>query len=200
MYELIFLSIEKKKRVYSFFLFCLYMHIVSYRSIIRLYDKTFLFVFINVKKMLLGLIFLCLIAAVGTQQPRPCKTPSQWEAKVRNNNWKIDAHLEALLSYDSISQRTRVLQKTRIGQTESYLDIITLYKSKTVFYIDMNTSKCSSMLFNEPWTDYGVDPNDKFLDEAYIGAPAFADANLLTTSWFVLFSVCHLFSPHIYVY
>lgn len=76
---------------------------------------------------MLLVVLLCLIGAVSSQEPHPCKTPSQWETAVHNSNYKIDAHLQALLSYDSVSQRTRVLQKTRIGQTETYYDIITLF-------------------------------------------------------------------------
>ena len=141
------------------------------------------------------LLIPSLIVITAAQQPRPCTSPGQWEARVHSSNWKLGGDLQGQLSYDSVSQRTRILQKTKVGQTETYYDIITLYRAKLVFFTDVKSGHCSYYSFDQPWYDFGIQPDAVSLGEAYIGSSMLSDANLLVTIWFVLFS--RSFSPEI---
>lgn len=132
--------------------------------------------------MLLFIVLSLTSIAIG-QELRPCTSPSQWEARVHSSNRQLHADLQGRLSYDSVYQRTRVLQKVVVGQTETYYDIITLYQAKLVFYINMNSGNCSRYIFDQPWHDFGVQSNAKSLGEAYLGSSAVSDANLLVTIW-----------------
>jgi hypothetical protein len=136
---------------------------------------------------MLPFIVLCLTSAVIAQVPRPCKTPSQWEARVHSSNPKLDADLLGRLSYDSVHQRTRILQEVKIGKTETYYDIITLYQAKLVFFINMKDGNCSRYIFDQPWRDFGIHPDAKSLGVAYIGSTTVSDAGLLVTIWLVFF-------------
>ncbi len=68
---------------------------------------------------MLSLGILCLIGAAAAQVPRPCTSPRQWEARVHSFNPNLDADLLGRLSYDSVYQRTRILQNVKVGQTET---------------------------------------------------------------------------------
>lgn len=132
------------------------------------------------------LIVLSLIATYGTaQQARPCTSPRQWEARVHSSNWKLSGDLQGQLSYDSIFQRTRILQKTKVGQIETYYDIISLYQAKLVFYIDKNSGNCSSFSYDQPWHDFGVQLDAVSRGTAYVGSSMLSAANVLVTIWFV---------------
>ena len=146
------------------------------------------------------LIVLSLIAIGAAQQQRPCTSPSQWEARVHSSNWKLSGDLQGQLSYDSVSQRTRILQKTKVGQIETYYDIISLYQAKLVFYIDKKSGNCSYYLFDQPWHDFGVQSDAVSRGTAYIGSSMLSAANLLVTIWFVYtFHHLYFFSGLIFV-
>ena len=126
---------------------------------------------------------LCLIGIGVAQVPRPCASPRQWEARVHSSNPNLHADLLGRFSYDSAYQRTRILQHVRVGHTETYYDIISLYQAKLVFMIDTKTGNCSRYRFDQPWNDFGVQPDAKSLGEAFIGSSSVSDASLLVTIW-----------------
>lgn len=130
---------------------------------------------------------LCLIGVAVAQVPRPCTSPRQWEARVHSSNPSLDADLLGRLSYDSVYQRTRILQNVKVGQTETYYDIINLYQAKLVFFIDMKSGNCSRYFFDQPWSDFGIQPEAKSLGEAYLGSSTVSNASLLVTIWLVFF-------------
>jgi hypothetical protein len=140
---------------------------------------------------MLSIFVLCLIGVVVGQVPRPCTTTGQWEAHVHSSNPKLEADLRAEVSYDSVYQRTRVLQRAKVGQTETYYNIITLYAARLVYYVNMITGECSHYTYDEPWHDFGVQSDAKSLGEAYIGSPMIPDAALLVTIWFVSVSLIY---------
>ena len=114
---------------------------------------------------------------------------SPWEARVHCSNPKLQADLQGRLSYDSVHQRTRILQEVKVGKTETYYDIITLYQSKLVFFINMKDGSCSRFSFDQPWRDFGILPEAKSLGEAYIGSSTIPHASLLATIWLVFFFI-----------
>ncbi|CAF1351291.1 unnamed protein product [Adineta steineri] len=132
---------------------------------------------------MLSFFILCLASVVIAQQPCPCTSPSQWEASVHSSNLKLDADLVGQLSYDSIYQRTRILQHVKVGTTETYYDIITFYDAKLVFIVNMKNGECSRSTFDQPWSDFGIQSDATSLGEAYIGSSTIHDAGLFVTIW-----------------
>lgn len=132
---------------------------------------------------MLVFVIVCLLSVTIAQVPKPCISPSQWEAHVHTTNWKLHGELFGQLTYDSVYQRTRILQDVKVDKTETYYDIITLYQAKLSFYIDMKTGTCSRMPFDQPWRDYGIQSDTKFASEAYIGSSGIPSDGLLVTSW-----------------
>jgi hypothetical protein len=51
----------------------------------------------------------------------------------------------------------------------------------------MKNGNCSRFSFDQPWRDFGIQPEAKPLGEAYIGSSAVPDARLLVTIWLVFF-------------
>ncbi|CAF0830176.1 unnamed protein product [Adineta ricciae] len=128
-------------------------------------------------------VILFLFGTAVAQTPKPCTSPRQWEARVHSSNPNLDADLLGRFSYDSVFQRTRILQRVKVGRTETYYDIISLYHDKLAFMIDMKTAKCSRFNFDQPWRDFGIQPDATPLGVAYIGSSALSDATLLVTIW-----------------
>ena len=73
---------------------------------------------------MLSFIILFLFGTTFAQTPKPCTSPRQWEARVHSSNPNLDADLLGHFSYDSVFQRTRILQHVKVGRTETYYDII----------------------------------------------------------------------------
>jgi hypothetical protein len=136
---------------------------------------------------MLSFFLLCLTGIAIAQVPRPCTTPSRWEARVHSSNPKLNGDLEGQLSYDSVYQRTRILQHVKVGKIETYYDIISLYQAKLVYFIDMKSGNCSRFFFDQPWHDFGIQPDAKAFGEAYLGSSVIHDAGLLITIWLVFF-------------
>lgn len=133
--------------------------------------------------MLLLLAILCLTGLAGAQQPRPCTSPNQWESRVHSSNPTLDADLLGRFSYDATYQRTRIVQHVKVGRTETYYDIISLYQAKVLFMIDLKSNNCSQFRFDQPWHDFGVDPDAKSLGEGSIGSMNITGAGLPVTIW-----------------
>ncbi|UJR32432.1 hypothetical protein I4U23_019894 [Adineta vaga] len=131
--------------------------------------------------LLLNILYL--LGITLAQVPRPCTSPRQWEARVHSSNPNLDADLLGRFSYDSVYQRTRILQHVKVDHTETYYDIISLYQAKLVFMIDMKTGNCSRFNFDQPWHDFSIQPDAKSLGEAYIGSSTVSDSGLLVTIW-----------------
>jgi hypothetical protein len=132
-------------------------------------------------------IDLYLFGIAVAQVPRPCTSPSRWEALVHSTNPKLNADLRGRLSYDSVYQRTRILQEVKVGTTETYYDIITLYETKLIYFINVKNGNCSHFSFDQPWRDFGVQPDARSRGEAYIGSSNVPNTSLLVTIWLVLF-------------
>lgn len=135
--------------------------------------------------MFLFIVLFCMFGTIQCQVPKPCISPPQWEGRIHTSNPHLDAELTARLSYDSIYRRTRVLQNTSVGHTETFYDIITLYDAHTSFYIDLKTGLCSPLRNEQSWYDYGIQLDAKFLGTSYLGSSALPDASLLVTRWSV---------------
>jgi hypothetical protein len=131
--------------------------------------------------LLIWILFLLNLTLA--QLPKPCVSPQRWEARVHSYNWQLQADLHGRLSYDSIYQRTRVRQDTRVGQTETRYDIITLYQAQLSFYINMKTGVCSRVPNAESWRDYGIQTDARSLGEAYLGSSTVSGEGLLVTQW-----------------
>lgn len=131
------------------------------------------------------LLFLCLIGLSIGQVPQPCISPSQWEARIYSNNQQQKLTVGGTLSYDSTFHRSRFVQEVKLDQEETAYDIISLFEMKTEFLFNLRTKNCTRRPINQPWRDFGIQPDAKFVSEAYIGSSAIAGAGLLVTIWSV---------------
>jgi len=132
---------------------------------------------------MLAFFALCLIGLTVAQQPRPCITPSQWEARVHGYNNQQDMVVNGKISYDSVYHRVRIIEDIRFGNNDTLYDILELFQAKLLFVVDGNTGICSRYPITEMWRDFGIQPDARSLGEAYIGTSAIPGAGLLITIW-----------------
>nr|XP_054415263.1 mammalian ependymin-related protein 1 isoform X1 [Pongo abelii] len=139
---------------------------------------------------------LCSLGAVGA--PRPCQAPQQWEGRQVMYQQSSGRNSRALLSYDGLNQRVRVLDerkalipckrhagKTKWKQLKSVIykeheewgrgdrlfEYILLYKDGVMFQIEQATKQCSKMTLTQPWDPLDIPQNSTFEDQYSIGGP-----------------------------
>ncbi|CAF5162703.1 unnamed protein product, partial [Rotaria magnacalcarata] len=56
---------------------------------------------------MLPIVLLFLVGLVVAPQPRPCTSPSQWEARIISHINNENITVQGKLSYDSVYQRER---------------------------------------------------------------------------------------------
>ena len=134
--------------------------------------------------MLISLVLSSLLfGLIVSQQPQPCQSPAQFEARIFDANEEQQFRVEACLSYDSIYRRERIVDEIdRPGQTQ-FFDIIALFDSKTEFIYNHQARNCTRREITREWRDFGVRPNATFYGEAYVGSSSFPGSGVLTTRW-----------------
>lgn len=113
---------------------------------------------------------LCSLGAVGA--PRPCQAPQQWEGRQVMYQQSSGRNSRALLSYDGLNQRLRVLDERKaLIPCKRLFEYILLYKDGVMFQIEQATKQCSKMTLTEPWDPLDIPQNSTFEDQYSIGGP-----------------------------
>ena len=132
--------------------------------------------------MLLALV-ICFIGFALGQQPRPCFSPPQWEARLYSINEQSKMVVTGRLSYDSVYQRVRIVEDIKIGPDDNYYTILRLFQAKIEFSLNMKTKVCTRQPLERPWRDIGLFPDAQSHGEAYIGSSAISGGGLLVSLW-----------------
>ena len=128
-------------------------------------------------------VVLCLIGMALAQQPRPCTSPPQWEARISDFNEEAKFGLQGKLSYDSVYRRERLIEEVEEGSDDEFYDRLALFNSQIEFIYNFKTKNCSRQTIQRPWRDFGIQPDARSYGEAYIGSSIFPDTGLLVTIW-----------------
>ncbi|XP_027951125.1 mammalian ependymin-related protein 1 [Zalophus californianus] len=108
--------------------------------------------------------------APGT--PRPCQAPQQWEGRQVLYRQSSGRNSRALLSYDGLNQRVRVLDERKaLIPCKRLFEYILLYKDGVMFQIEQATKQCSKITLTEPWDPLDIPQNATFEDQYSIGGP-----------------------------
>ncbi|XP_006887684.1 PREDICTED: mammalian ependymin-related protein 1 [Elephantulus edwardii] len=108
--------------------------------------------------------------SIGT--PRPCQAPQQWEGRQVLYQQSTGRNSRALLSYDALNQRVRVLDERKaLIPCKRLFEYILLYKDGVMFQIEQATKQCSKMTLTIPWDPLDIPQNSTFEDEYSIGGP-----------------------------
>jgi hypothetical protein len=127
-------------------------------------------------------LLLCLSSALA-QKPKPCQTPSQWEARYSGFDSVKNDYVRAHISYDSTYKRERIIEERVLGTDEEYFDVLFLHNPGIEYRLNLKTKNCTTQPITRPWVNFGIPENATNLGESYIGSSAVPNANLLTTLW-----------------
>lgn len=133
---------------------------------------------------MLSIVLLFLVGLVVAQQPRPCTSPSQWEARVISHINNENITVQGKLSYDSVYQRERFIEQVVVGD-DYYYETIVLFQVRLEFVINLTARNCSRLPLTRPWRDFSIRPDAHSYGEAYIGSSASPSTGLLITMWWV---------------
>lgn len=129
------------------------------------------------------LIFVGSASLILSRDPKPCKTPDQWEGKYYSYDALRRIRIVGTLSYDANNKRERVFQQIILPKKNQTYDLIYDYKDKSLSVFDFNTGKCSRVSVNKPWTDFGVAKNAVFLGKNFYGSSQLKTDGLLVNTW-----------------
>ncbi|ERE80833.1 mammalian ependymin-related protein 1 isoform X1 [Cricetulus griseus] len=119
---------------------------------------------------------LCGLCGLGTAgsagTPQPCQAPQQWEGRQVLYQQSSGHNSRALLSYDGINQRVRVLDERKaLIPCKRLFEYILLYKDGVMFQIEQATKQCAKISLTEPWDPLDIPQNSTFEDQYSIGGP-----------------------------
>ncbi|KAK1334997.1 hypothetical protein QTO34_004573 [Cnephaeus nilssonii] len=104
--------------------------------------------------------------------PRPCQAPQQWEGRQVLYRQSSGRNSRALLSYDGLNQRVRVLDERKaLIPCKRLFEYILLYKDGVMFQIEQATKQCSKITLGVPWDPLDIPQNATFEDQYSIGGP-----------------------------
>ncbi|XP_008589926.1 PREDICTED: LOW QUALITY PROTEIN: mammalian ependymin-related protein 1 [Galeopterus variegatus] len=111
-------------------------------------------------------------AAGSPGAPRPCQAPQQWEGRRVLYRQSSGRYSRALLSYDGLHQRLRVLDERKaLIPCKRLFEYILLYKDGVMFQIEQATKQCSKIALKDPWDPLDIPQNSTFEDQYSIGGP-----------------------------
>jgi len=132
---------------------------------------------------MLAALLLCLVGIAVAQQPVPCTTPPQWEARIFDSNEEQGFTVEGLLSYDATYHRERLADEVDEPGERDFYDTLSLFDLKVEFVYNFRARNCTRRTITRPWRDLGIRANDTSYGEAYIGSSAVPGAGILVTIW-----------------
>ncbi|XP_016054636.1 PREDICTED: mammalian ependymin-related protein 1 [Miniopterus natalensis] len=104
--------------------------------------------------------------------PRPCQAPQQWEGRQVLYRQSSGRNSRALLSYDGLNRRVRVLDERKaLVPCRRLFEYILLYKDGVMFQIEQATKQCSKITLTDPWDPLDIPQNSTFEDQYSIGGP-----------------------------
>ncbi|XP_003406949.1 mammalian ependymin-related protein 1 [Loxodonta africana] len=105
-------------------------------------------------------------------EPSPCQAPLQWEGRQVLYLQSSGRYSRALISYDGLNQRIRVLDERKaLIPCKRLFEYILLYKDKVMFQIEQATKQCSKITLLNPWDPLDIPQNSTFEDQYSIGGP-----------------------------
>ncbi|XP_074140583.1 mammalian ependymin-related protein 1 [Sminthopsis crassicaudata] len=109
--------------------------------------------------------------AAGVPGP-PCQAPQQWEGRQVRYDHSSGRNTRALLSYDGLQQRVRLLEeKKALIPCKKFFEYIFLYQDAVMFQIDQATKLCSKIALTDQWDPLDIPQNSTYEDQYYIGGP-----------------------------
>lgn len=104
--------------------------------------------------------------------PLPCQAPQQWEGRQVLYRQISGRNSRALVSYDGLNQRVRVLDERKaLIPCKRLFEYILLYKDGVMFQIEQATKQCSKITLTDPWDPLDIPHNSTFEDQYSIGGP-----------------------------
>ncbi|XP_016048972.1 mammalian ependymin-related protein 1 isoform X1 [Erinaceus europaeus] len=104
--------------------------------------------------------------------PSPCQAPQQWEGRQVLYRQTTGLNSRALLSYDGLNQRVRVLEERKaLIPCKRLFEYILLFRDGVMFQIEQATKLCSKFTLAEPWDPLDIPQNSTFEDQYSIGGP-----------------------------
>ncbi|XP_021036270.1 mammalian ependymin-related protein 1 [Mus caroli] len=125
---------------------------------------------------LLGSLWVWVLCGLGMAgslgTPQPCQAPQQWEGRQVLYQQSSGHNNRALVSYDGLNQRVRVLDERKaLIPCKRLFEYILLYKEGVMFQIEQATKQCAKIPLVESWDPLDIPQNSTFEDQYSIGGP-----------------------------
>jgi len=132
---------------------------------------------------MIAILLLCLVGVAVAQQPLPCTSPPQWQARIYDSDPLRQFAVQARLTYDETYHRERVVEEVEQGTQDDTFDTIALFDLQVEFVYNFRARNCTRRPLTRPWRDFGIRANATSYGEAYVGSSAVPGAGILATLW-----------------
>ncbi|XP_076443031.1 mammalian ependymin-related protein 1-like [Babylonia areolata] len=116
-----------------------------------------------------GAILLLCVALAAAQQPRPCETPEQFEARILTHDFKNGFTQKAKISYDGLNKRVREVEELELGKDREFYDVLYLFQNNREYRVNLKDKKCNTTTLSRPFIPAGVPPGAHYNGQAVVG-------------------------------
>jgi len=132
---------------------------------------------------MIAILLLCLVGVAVAQQPLPCTSPPQWQARIYDSDPLRQFAVQARLTYDETYHRERVVEEVEQGTQDDTFDTIALFDLQVEFVYNFRARNCTRRPLTRPWRNFGIQANATSYGESYVGSSAVPGAGILATLW-----------------
>ncbi|XP_065919770.1 mammalian ependymin-related protein 1-like [Dysidea avara] len=130
------------------------------------------------------LVLFAAFVLASAQEPKPCESPRQWEARYFAYERGSVREEEGKITYDEAYQRVRFLVRDTVNdQTIDAYEILILHDKGVEYRNDFTTNQCTQRQITRPFRPFGVPPNATSYGLYYIGTSAFPGAGMEVSVW-----------------
>jgi hypothetical protein len=116
------------------------------------------------------LVSFALIVAIHAQAPKPCETPTAWEARASSYDHGEGVHNRFNITYDFFNRRKRIVEEIDANTPgRRFSELIMLYNEDVFYEINLTTRTCRAMKPLFPWRPYEIPENATFEGEYTLG-------------------------------
>jgi hypothetical protein len=132
---------------------------------------------------MIAILLLCLVGIAVAQQPLPCTSPPQWQARFYDADPLRQFGVQGRITYDATNLRERVIDEVEQGTQDDFFDTISLFSLQVEFVYNFRARNCTRRPLTRPWRNFGIQANATSYGEAYVGSSAVPGAGILATLW-----------------
>ncbi|KAK7103811.1 hypothetical protein V1264_018636 [Littorina saxatilis] len=133
---------------------------------------------------MLAAILLFGLAFVAAQQPRPCESPAQWQAKLYRSDYSKNFTEFAKVTYDETNKRVREIEELDFNSDREFYDVLYLHNQGVEYRLGLKSRQCNKTALTRPFRPFGIPPESRYEGEFNLGPVNIPNEHVTVISFF----------------